>query len=488
MAESVSSKGARGGLVTIVGQAIRMIVQFAGIIILARLLPPEAFGIIAMVAIFVTLSELLRDFGLSAAALQAPQLSHAQASNIFWANVILGSALATILFLATPLLELFYSEPFPPMLMASLGLVIVLNSFQAQLQIQLARNLKFITLTTTEILSQVLGLIAAVLMAIAGFGYWALVWQMIVPAFVLLVTRAWAARWVPSWPKRGTGSRSLFAHAARLGTGQLLTWVSSNADVMVIGNQWGPTQVGYYNRAFNLIAAPINRILAPLSQVAVPTITKSGANQAHRNDLLLKTQSIIAGPLLLGLTLIIFCAPLLIPALLGPDWGPVTLLFQILATGGIFKILSIIGYWGFLLGQASKAMLLYNLVSKPLIVVLVILGGAFSVEFVAVFWTIGVAVDWPISLIFLKRYTKFPASRFAINGLRILLTLAISSGSAYLALIWLEPIGLIASYVIASLLLLLLFFGLSMLTPSGRKDIRLYIQTVKLIIRRQVNP
>ena len=132
MTEGSAARGARGGVVTVVGQAVKLGIQMLSVIVLSRLLEPEDFGLVAMTTAFVALGSLFRDFGMHTAALQARSLSNQQASNLFWLNTALGSIAAGILALGTPLIVAFYGESRLTYLLPVMALSTVLGGASAQ--------------------------------------------------------------------------------------------------------------------------------------------------------------------------------------------------------------------------------------------------------------------------------------------------------------------------------------------------------------------
>lgn len=206
MTTALHRAGARGGGITLIGQAIRMAVQLASVAILSRLLSPHDFGLIAMVTVFMTLADLLRDFGMPSAALQAKDLSHQQASNMFWASTALGALSCGILVACTPLIVMLYDEPRLGRVVPALALTTLISGVQAQIQVQLARGLRFTILAVSSVLAPTVGLVVAIISALNGLGYWALVLQ--------------NPRWPPCSPPSSRRERPVAAH-----TPQTRSWL-----------------------------------------------------------------------------------------------------------------------------------------------------------------------------------------------------------------------------------------------------------------------
>jgi len=459
-----------------------MLIQLVGVVILSRLLSPDDFGLIAMVTVFMTFADLLRDFGMPSAALQAKELSHQQASNMFWVSVGLGAASAVVLAACTPLIVALYDEPRLALIVPAMALTILLSGPQAQLQVQLARRLRFTALAVSATIAPLIGLMVAIAAALAGWGYWALVAQLVVAALVRLVAQAWYAKWVPALPRRRHGSAELFTSGAQLGIAYFLAWAASNVDTLVVGARWGATSLGYYNRGFQLTAMPVGSFLSPLTQVAIPTLNAATQNGRRPGDLLLRLQFIVAAPTTALMIALALTAPSLVPLLLGPEWVPSVAIVQILAVGECIHALSFVSYWGFLAERLSKQLLYYNLVTKPISVALVVLGSFFGVEGVAWGYVAGLAVSWPVNLLWLSRAARFNSMTFFLRGLRLLATAAIAYLLAYLALhaplaaqSWSAVLGGVA-------LVTVLFLGLQALFPEGRDDLAWTLRVARTLL------
>ena len=181
-ARTAPGSSARGGLVTLGAQGIRIVIQFASTVILARLLSPDDFGLFALVLVVVNAGELVRDFGLTPASIQAVHITQAQKSRLFWIGIAVGVAFALIMALASPLIAAVIDHPDATPVSLCLAAIFVLNSAQAQHQAELARSRRFGVLAATEVVAQLAGMVVAVICALEGAGVWSLVAQALVAA------------------------------------------------------------------------------------------------------------------------------------------------------------------------------------------------------------------------------------------------------------------------------------------------------------------
>lgn len=415
--KSLSAEAARGGLVVVFGQVLKLIVQMLGLIVLSRILSPLDFGLIAMVGVFVGLGDLLRDFGMPTAALRVSVLTEGQASNFFWVNCLMGLTAAVGICALTPVAIWFYGEPRLSMIMPLLSVGPLLNGVQAQHQVRLAREMRFAAIAISDVAAQVVGLMIAIVMGLLGSGYWALVGQALAVSSCLLLMRVLLTRWVPRFPSRGEGSRAQVRSGWHFGLAQLLTYLAGNADVFMISARMGASSAGLYNRAFQILSVPVNALLSPLTQVVVPVVNRARDEGDSAARVLLKVQSVIGFAGSMVFVVVASSADSLVPLLLGGQWHESAALLQLLSIGGCVQLFSFVSYWGFILTGRSRDLLWYNCVTKPLAVGLVVIGSSFGLKGVALGYSLGLVVSWPINLVWLKRRAGFPASRFFVDGM-----------------------------------------------------------------------
>src|SRR5690606_2130147 len=185
-AAGLGARAARGAAVTLSAQLGKIIIQVTSVVILARLLTPHDYGLIAMVIAVIGIGEVFRDFGLSSAAIQAPTLSTPQRDNLFWINTAIGVALAVVVYFGAGLLAVAYRQPDLVPITQALSLTFLLNGLATQYRASLIRALKFRLLAVADIAAPTVALVVAIGVGVAGWGYWALVAQQLTSAVVLL--------------------------------------------------------------------------------------------------------------------------------------------------------------------------------------------------------------------------------------------------------------------------------------------------------------
>lgn len=433
VAQSLGSTAARGAVVTMGGQGARMIIQTLGVVILSRLLEPSEFGLFAMVLVIVGVGEVLRDFGLSAAVIQARDITREQQSNLFWINTAIGCALCAVLIVCSGVVADFYGEPQLAKVAVAVSAVFVLNGMSTQYRAALNRELRFTALAVSEVVSMGLGLIVGVGVAIAGYGVWALVAQQLVQALVILVMTVLCGRWIPGRPSLGADMKPLLTFGWNFGCTQLINYLSRNIDTIVIGRRFGTESLGFYNRAYQLLTLPLNQINGPATKVAFPVLSRISDDSRKYEQFLLRGQSAILHAVACGFSFAIALAGPLVVLILGDQWSASAEIFQALAISGIVQTAAFGTYWVFLSKGLSGANLRYTLATKSLLVASVLIGSIWGVLGVAVGYSVATILAWPIGLLWIRAVADAPVRAMAVNCVRTIAVYGVAATVASIA-------------------------------------------------------
>lgn len=415
-----------GGIVTLVAQVFRLGLQVVGLVLLSRLLEPSDFGTFAIAAAIVGFGELIRDCGLTLATTQSEVLTQTEASNIFWLNVVAGTLLWGVFSLASNVAGVIFDLPALRSLVPVVSVSLVLMAFQAQFQVNLVRRMKFRALAGTEVLGQTAGLAVGLFFAVRGAGVWSLAIQWLASGGVLLLSRVLSSGWIPSWPARRIDLSRFVRFGGNLMAAHILAFVATRIHAFVIGVRLGADQLGVYDRAQNLLNVPVNQVLAPLTNVALPVLSRV-RHAAELQVVILRIQALLCGGGTILLALVASMAEVLVPLLLGPQWNQTVLVFQILCVGGVFSVHSFVSYWMFLASGLTRELLHYNLITKTVTVVLVVAASRWGLEAVALAYSSSLVIALPINVYWLNRVSSFPARQFLVNSGVILLAGTVGS-------------------------------------------------------------
>ncbi|MEV4687287.1 lipopolysaccharide biosynthesis protein [Microbacterium sp. LWH3-1.2] len=456
--------------------------QFVSIAVLARLVDQSDFGLVTMSLAIIGIAAVVSDFGLSMAAIQSQTITQQQRSNLFWTNTAIGVALFLIALIAAPWIAAFYGEPAVTPITQVLAVTFLLGAVSAQFRAEVSIRLRFKWLAAADVAPAALALIVAILLALGGAGYWALVAQQVVVAALTLLVLVIAAAWFPSLPRRGHQMRSLYNFGANSFGVQVLTYVTGNIDSVLIGRVSGPEQLGVYDRAYRLFSLPLQQIAAPMTRVAMPILSKLQAD-ARYEPYLHRAQTILGYAFAGSLLVLAGCSNPLIEVLLGPGWGLAKPIFAVLAIGGVFQGIGYVYYWIFLSRALTGVQLRWSVISRSLTVALMILGVAWGPVGVAVASTVGQALNWSLLTLFPMRRAGIQRRPLVVAALRPVLFFAPAAVGAWV-LSW-TLLSTIPALVMLAILLVanLAYAAVGALIPQIRSDYASILDTVKRLRR-----
>ncbi|MBV8968022.1 MAG: lipopolysaccharide biosynthesis protein [Verrucomicrobia bacterium] len=324
-------KTARGALVSTLGQASNFAFRIGSMMILARLLNPEDFGLVAMVTACTGFLSIFRDCGLSMATVQQPTINRTQISTLFWINLAVGLILAFCCVLAAPLLAKFYHEPRLFWVTVVTGMGFIFTGASAQHRAVLQRELRFITLTTIDLASLLTSIAVGIGMAWAGFGYWSLVGMAICIPLVGAVLVLVAGGWIPNLPRRGAGLLSMMKYGGTVTLNSIIAYAAANTDKVLLGRFWGAEVLGIYGRAYQLINIPTDNLNTTIGQVAFPALARVQNDPERLRSYFLKGYGLFLSlvvPLTMGCGLF---ATDIVRLFLGWKWEAAAPVFRLLA-------------------------------------------------------------------------------------------------------------------------------------------------------------
>jgi polysaccharide transporter, PST family len=310
----------RGGAVTFGAQGVKVAVQFGAVMILSRLLPPQSFGLLAMVAALTEVFEQIKDFGLSSATIQRPDITHEQVTALFWINSTMGAAAALLLFASAPLVAQFYGQPDLIDITRWLALAFVISGVTTQHWAILRRQMRFNTMASIDVGCELLGMATAVVAALAGAGYWALVGQRLASSAAMMFATWSTSRWRPSRPRRCSGIKPLLAFGASVAGNGIINILSRNIDQVLIGWYWGTVPLGLYERGYKLLMNPINTVTVPLYSVGMPALSRLYEDSERYRRAYVTLSERLAMLTVPSAALMVVSADWIVALLLGPQW------------------------------------------------------------------------------------------------------------------------------------------------------------------------
>jgi O-antigen/teichoic acid export membrane protein len=345
LTHDLRGRSIRGGAATVAVQVAQFVLNLASTAILARLLAPDDFGLIAMVAAVSSFLLVFRDLGLSTATIQQAELRQPEVSALFWINTALGILSAAVLAATAPLVAWFYDQSALRGVTLALAPGFAVAGLGVQHTALLRRQMRFGSLGVVDIASAIAGIVTAIATAQAIGNYWALVYGQLIQQ-IAATTGAWVAcRWKPSWPPRVSGAGSLVSFGAGLTGFNVLAYFVRNVDNVILGRAAGSAALGLYVKAYSLLLLPVDRIRVPITAVVIPALSRLQDEPARFRSYYLKA---IASTATLGMPVVVLLFVLaedVILLFLGPQWAQSVLLFRVLAPAAFVETFNTVGSW-----------------------------------------------------------------------------------------------------------------------------------------------
>lgn len=328
--ESLKQKTTKGLFWSSVERFSNQGMSFLFSVILARMLAPSDFGIIAMITIFFAVAQSFVDSGFSNALVRKTDRREEDFSTCFYFNIGVGIIAYIVLFLIAPLVANFYNQPILSPIIRITGLGVVLNSLCVVQQALFTIRIDFKSQAKVTLSATIISGIVGVVLAYLEYGVWALVWQGVVMSLVRMGLLWLMSKWRPKTGFSKDSFHYLFGYGSKLLASGLLDTIYNNIYPIVIGKFYSPAQLGNYSRALSFAQLPSSNITGILQRVTFPvlsTIQDDIPRLQTNYRRLLKLSAFIVFPLMMGLAAMAFP---LIRVVLTPKWEGCSLYLQII--------------------------------------------------------------------------------------------------------------------------------------------------------------
>ena len=403
----LASSARRGVAVNMVATIVRNGLDIVTSIVLARLLLPEEFGMVAVITVFIGLSWVVGNLGMGGAVIQAHSLTDTDKKVAFTISIAVGSTLTLMLAVSSPLLAGYFDFPVLRAAMPVMSLQMALASAESTSSALLRRKLHFGRLAIVTLSGGVAYSTTAIGLAVLEYGLWSLVWAPVVAAGVSLLISILLAGFRPGISLSKKSIRKLLGYGSTLTAKNIVVYLSRQADKFLVPKFLGAHAAGLYSRAFNYSSIPDARMIPLLSSVCFPIFSKLRFDRDRLLDWYEKisvTIAVGAAPVLVGLCV---TAEDFTLALFGSKWHGMVETLRILSIAGLFTTLHKLG------GAAIEASgrLRFEIVILAIYAVLVTVG-----SFVGVHYGIE-AVGWAVLLANLALFFMKGAALRAAIGL-----------------------------------------------------------------------
>lgn len=461
----------RGGTITVVAQALKAVISAAGTLFLTRALSPDAFGLVGMIVAITGITDLLKDYGLSSATIQRPELRHEEVSALFWINAGIGLVLALLTLVAAPVIAAAYGRPELFELTCALASSSLLGALSVQHIALLRRELRIDRIAAIDVGAAVFSTIAAVAAAYAGYGAWALIVRQLVRLFVQAVLSWLLCRWRPSLPAR-TDVRELVRFGAHVSGFQLMNYLDRNLDNVLVGRFAGAHALGLYEKAYEVMRMPLEQVVNPATSVAVPALSRLSNEPDRYRVVYMSVTRLVALALTGTVPILIYTADAVIPAVLGQQWRDSVPIFRCLAAGLLVKPLLSTTGWLFVSQGRGQDLWRWGVVGAVVAIASFLVGLPWG--------AIGVAAAYSLADIFIRApLLMWWVSRSGPVKLRDLLACqlpamlcAAVAGAVCFGLDATLPLPADRRILVAAPLALVAGFGSATLTRHGRESLR----------------
>jgi PST family polysaccharide transporter len=386
--ENLKVQSIRSGTITLLSQGARFSLQLLSTFVLARLLTPKDFGLVAMVTAVTGFISLFKDLGLSSALIQKDRITQEQVSTLFWINLAISLLLMTLTMALAPLVAWFYKEPCLSGVMMVSAVAFLLAGSTVQHQALLRRQMQFKALAIVDIIACMTGVGIGIISAVFGARYWALVFMLLGIAFATTVGSWIACTWKPGFPVRNSGVRSMLVFGGHLTGFNMVNFFARNLDAILIGRVWGAQPLGYYSRAYSLLMLPLQQITEPMSAVAVAALSRLQDDPERLRKFYLQGISLVT---LVTMPLIAFLTVRskdIILLVFGPQWVPAAGIFAVLGISALIQPIYNSSGWLFISTGNTRRLFRWGLPNSLVICLSFLVGIKFGPTGVAICYTI----------------------------------------------------------------------------------------------------
>jgi len=323
----------RGAGVTALSQGLGFAIQLIGTVVLARLLTPADFGLVAMVTTFSLLLMNAGFNGVTEAIVQRDEIDHGLASNLFWITAVAGVVLASGFAAAGSLIARFYGDARIGPVAVALSATIVLSSLSVVHLALLKRALCFSRVSANDVIARATAVVVSILLGWWAWGYWALVAAAIALPLATGIGAWLRCHWLPGPPRRRDGTGPMVRFALNTYGHFAANYCTRNLDNFLIGWFFGPQPLGFYKKAYDLCVLPVAQLSDPLNSVAMPVLSRlAGDPERFRRYAIraLSTLAFVSMGLGAGLALV---GKDLMLVVLGPQWEESGRIFTFFAPG-----------------------------------------------------------------------------------------------------------------------------------------------------------
>lgn len=432
-------------------------IQFVVNIILANILMPEDFGAIGVLMIFIAVAQTLADGGFASSLIQKKLPTKEDYGTVFICNIVIAALIYLILFLSAPFIARFYHNDSLTTILRLMSISFVINAlFNIQL-VKLRKEMRFKTIAISNLSSYLICSCLAIWMAYVGYGVWSLVCLQVSAALFLCLFYWTLSDWRPVIVFSKQAFRGLFSYGGYLLCGDLLQTFCRNFQSLIIGRRFNEIQMGYFALAYKVDNVTSYSLPQALVQVIFPLYSAIQDESMRLKRVLSTNIRIVAFLIFPCLTLLIYTAEDIFPALLGNKWDNAVPYFRILCVGGFFVCLQNINYYAVAAKGFSRVLFLWSLYKWGFLILIMIMGSHYGMYGVVWSLTISNANIYLTNALLAHKYVGYDVTEQLRQLFPIVAVLLISIVTANVvahmgADISISSLALVSSYVLFSII------------------------------------
>lgn len=332
---TLREKAIKGVMWTAIQSWGSQVISFAVFLLLARLLEPKVFGLVALASVFFAFMQIFLDQGFGQAIIQRQELDQEHLDTAFWTNISIGVVLVGLSVAAAGLVAALFKQPMLTPIIRWLSLSFLFGAFSSVQNAILSRELAFKTLATRTLIATFAGGIVGVVMALLGFGVWSLVGQQLTNGLVGVLVLWWSTNWRPGLKISLRHFKELLAYGINVVGINALTFLNRRSDAFLIGYFLGPVVLGYYTVAYRILLIITELMVGTIQKTAMPVFSRLQQEPERLRQAFysaIQITSLVAFPIFLGLSAL---APEVVLVVFGERWAPSIPVMQILCLIGI---------------------------------------------------------------------------------------------------------------------------------------------------------
>lgn len=433
MAEDLKTKTVTGVIWTGLQKFGTMMLSFISTIVLARMLTPEDYGYIGMLAIFLAVASTFVDGGFGSALIQKKRPTHEDYSTIFYWNLGLSIILYLILFFSAPLIAEFYKLPLLCKVLRVQGIVLIINAVRIVQTNQLRKQLRFKKIAAVDLSVAAVSLAVTIFLAWKGFGVWALVIQQLMVSFLTTSIYWITGHWLPLLTFSKKSFKELFSFGGFILLSNLINTFCNNIQGLLIGKFYNPATMGYYSKAKSTEELSSTFVANVIDQVAYPVLSEAQHDMNYMIRMLRRFIGVLAFLTFPIMLLLMLIAKPVFLILYSERWLPSVPYFQILCIAGIAICLQGINYYAVAAIGKSKNLFKWTVI-KRLVGLGFVFGGLFlaGLNGILVGTVFGTFFVYFVNAGLVAKHVGYTGRQQFVDLLPILLVSLMSFGCAFL--------------------------------------------------------